>query len=246
MKELFKLRGELGNRIKLILEVTGVLLIILLWSLLSGFEIVPKGILPAPWEVFKAFVPLHFEDALLRNAFKSIWLNLQGYIWAIIIAIPIGFLIGLIPLFRGLFARQIDAIRFIPLTAVTGLFMAWFGIGNVMKVAFLAFGIFVYLVPIVVQRVKEVEKVYLQTTYTLGATNWQTIKTVYLPSVLSKISDDIRVLVAISWTYIIVAEMVNSSEGGIGALIWKKARQADIDMVFAVLILIVVIGVFTR
>ncbi len=240
---LFKVGGELPSKTKLILGIVGLVFVIGLWSLISGLELISRGILPAPWEVLGSYRELHFDDAFLRNLFKSIWLNLQGYFWAIFLAVPLGLLVGLIPLFGGLFEKQIDAVRFIPLTAVTGLFMAWFGIGNGMKVAFLAFGIFVYLVPIVVQRVKSVQRVYLQTVYTLGATNWQTIKTVYLPSVLSKISDDVRVLVAISWTYIIAAEMVNSSEGGVGALIWKKARQAEIDKVFAILIVIVIVGV---
>lgn len=165
----------------------------------------------------------------------------MGYIEAVLICIPVGFLIGLFPLFRGLFHRNIDALRYIPLTAVTGLFIAWFGIENNMKIQFLAFGIIVYLLPVVVQRIDEVQKVYIHTVYTLGASSWQTIRTVFLPSVLSKISDDIRVLVAISWTYIIVAELVNKS-GGIGAMAYTAARQSRIDKVFAILLVIIFIG----
>ncbi|HLF65959.1 MAG TPA: hypothetical protein VI603_19510, partial [Saprospiraceae bacterium] len=53
----------------------------------------------------------------------------------------------------------------------------------------------------------------------------------------------IRVLTAISWTYIIVAEGI-SSEGGIGSLIWRVGlRQGRVDKVFAMLIIIMVIGV---
>ncbi len=120
--------------------------------------------------------------------------------------------------------------------------MSWFGISDAMKIAFLAFGILVYLLPVVVQRINDVKAVYLKTVFTIGATNWQTIKSVYIPSVLSKVSDDIRVLTAISWTYIIVAELVNSSEGGVGALIYLKARQAQLAKVFAILLIIVLIG----
>src|SRR5690606_13422094 len=121
---------------------------------------------------------------------------------AVLICIPIGFTIGLFPIFRGMFSKQVNAIRFVPLTAVTGLFIAWFGIENNMKIQFLAFGIIVYLLPVVVQRVYDVEEVYQQTAFTLGASKWQTIKSVFVPSVFSKLFDDIRVLVAISWTYI--------------------------------------------
>ena len=110
-----------------------------------------------------------------------------------------------------------------------------------MKIHFLAFGIVVYLLPVVVQRIREVPLVYHQTVKTLGASRWQTIRSVFIPDVMSKISVDIRVLVAISWTYIIVAELVNKS-GGVGALAYTAARQSRIDKVFAILVVIVIVG----
>jgi len=180
-------------------------------------------------------------SSLLFNSMYSIFLNILGYIEAIFFSIVVGFIISLIPFFRGLLSRYIDAIRFVPLAAVTGLFIAWFGIELNMKVQFLAFGIFVFLLPVIVQRIDEVEKVYKQTAFTLGATDWQTIRYVYWPHVLSRILDDIRVLTAISWTYIIVAETVNK-ENGIGALIFTARRHSRLDQVFALLILIIIIG----
>jgi NitT/TauT family transport system permease protein len=200
-------------------------------------------ILPTPVQVVKSYPSLIQEDELVPNTLKSIWLNFQGYFWAVVISIPIGFMIGLWPLFKGLFSRQVDALRYLPLTALTGLFIIWFGIEDQMKIAFLAFGIIVYLLPVVVQRIQEVNDVYTKTVFTLGATDWQTIRTVFFPAVMSKLIDDIRVLTAISWTYIIIAELLNR-QGGIGALIYIKARQGQIPKVFAILIVIILIGFF--
>lgn len=198
-------------------------------------------LLPPPNQVVGAFPGLFQDDSLVHNTWLSIWRNLQGYFWAVVLSLFLGFLIGLIPLFRGLFSKQVDALRYLPLTALTGLFIIWFGIEDEMKIAFLAFGILVYMLPVVVQRIDEVRDVYLKTVFTLGATDWQTIKSVYFPSVFSKLMDDIRVLTAISWTYIIIAELLNR-QGGIGALIYVKARQGQLEKVFAILIVIVLIG----
>jgi NitT/TauT family transport system permease protein len=241
MKELFELRGDLDNHKKLIIQMAGVAFIIGVWWLITAMGLISQSLLPSPVRVITSYKELHFEDFLVRNLCYSIKLNLLGYMEALLISIPIGFVIGLFPLFKGLFNKPVDAFRFIPLTAVTGLFIAWFGIEDAMKVHFLAFGIIVYLLPVVIQRVYEVEKVYEQTVITLGANKWQTIKSVFIPSVLSKISVDIRVMVAISWTYIIVAELVNKS-GGVGALAYIAARQSRIDKVFAILIVIVIVG----
>ncbi len=293
MSWLFELRGKLEPGQRLILEILGVVLLLVLWTVLAelfskerisliDLENEPSvemtddrfyendsltnahlddlmglpvaeleafglrkekvySLLPSPMAVLKSFKELHYEDYLIVNSAKSIWLNFLGYIVAIGVALPVGFAIGLIPLFRGLFSRIFDAFRFIPLTAVTGIFVMWLGLGSEMKVAFLAFGILVYLIPVVVQRIDDVDNVYLKTVFTLGATDWQTIRTVYFPAVISKLFDDIRVLVAISWTYITIAEMLNKS-GGIGELIWVAKRQSRMDKAFAVLIVIILIG----
>jgi NitT/TauT family transport system permease protein len=257
--KLFQLHGKLSNQQSLFLGIAGLLILLGFWwglsevlseqkplisevdtSIIEGYEKV-YPILPRPDKVFMAYGSLVNKDNLWGNTFRSIWLNLKGYFWAVLIAIPIGFLTSLIPLVRGLFSRQVDALRYLPLTALTGLFIIWFGIEDQMKIAFLAFGILVYLLPVVIQRIDETEDVYLKTSTTLGATAWQKIKSVYLPAVFSKLIDDIRVLTAISWTYIIIAELLNR-EGGIGALIYVKARQGQIDKVFAVLIVIILIG----
>jgi NitT/TauT family transport system permease protein len=202
---------------------------------------VPSKILPSPIDVITSIKELHFNDELVRNCGYSLKLNLLGYLEAIAISLPIGFAIGLFPICREMFRKYLDAIRFIPLTAVTGIFIAWYGIYDNMKIQFLSFGIIVYLLPVVVQRVMEVDDVYVQTVKTLSNRKRQIIKSVFIPAVTSKVFDDIRVLVAISWTYIIVAELINKT-GGIGSMIYLAERQGRVDKVFALLLIIILIG----
>lgn len=243
---LLELRAELDGRMRLALAAGGVLVVLVVWHVLTSgsHPLVEPAILPHPWRVLLAFGDLYYDNDIIRNTCRSLGINLAGYLEALLVALPLGFLIGLLPLFRGAFQKQVESLRYIPLTAVTGLFIVWFGVGVSMKVHFLAFGILIYLLPVIVQRIDDVEDVYLKTVYTLGASPWQTIRTVYWPAVVSRLSDDIRVLTAISWTYIIVAENIDSSQGGIGALIWRVGqRQGRMDKVFALLLLIVFIGV---
>ena len=243
--ELFELRGSLSRRTELLLTIGGVIFIIALWStVVRVFEIKP-GILPPPERVLTAFKTIYLEKALVQNTLISIKLNVLGYIEAVLIAVPLGFLIGLFPFFRGIFMRHVTVLRFLPLTAVLGLMILWFGIGIMMKVQFLALGILVYLLPVVVQRIDEVQKVYIYTVRTLGASKWQEITSVYIPDVISRLSDDIRVLVAISWTYIIITEVINKSQGGVGAMIYTAQRTSKVDQAFAILLVILTVG-FTQ
>ncbi len=200
-------------------------------------------LLPRPDKTLMAFKPLFREDKLVGNTLHSAWLNIQGYFWAILISIPIGMLLSLFPIFSSMFSGQIDALRYLPLSALTGLFIIWFGLGDSMKIAFLAVGIIVYLIPVVMQRIHGVDDTLVQTGDTLGASPWQKIKKVFFPASVSNLMDDIRVLTAISWTYIIIAELLNKQRG-IGSLIYTKARLGQTDRVFAILIVITLIGLF--
>lgn len=238
----WSLRGDISGRAKTNIFVFGTMGFLALWLAISHSGWLNQRILPTPERVIGSFPELHFEYALVRNLGHSIMLNCLGYLEAVAVAVPLGFAIGLFAPIRALFDKPIAATRFLPLPAAMGLFIAWFGISTNMKVQFLAVGIIVYLLPVVVQRIADVDNVYPDTAKTLGANRWQRITKVYWPAVMSKLSDDIRVLIAISWTYIIIAEDVNKGEGGIGALISTVQRASRTDMVFAGLLSIILVG----
>ncbi len=249
MNELFKMGGSVSKMTSTIISLIGLVILLALWYFLTfSGEIIPNKILPNPVNVIKSYRALYLDYDLLTNVWYSVKLNIYGYVVAIVLALPIGFVIGMFPIARSLFSQYIDAVRFLPLTAITGIFIAWFGIAFDMKVYFLSFGILIYLLPIIVQRINDLQNpsnnkdfVYLQTITTLGATNWQKFRHVYFPYVTHKISEDIRVITAISWTYIIVAELLNK-EGGIGAMIYTLGRQSRTPEVFALLFMIILIG----
>lgn len=246
-KEYFSIDGEIPKRTKFLISILGWFLLLGIWWLVTGLGLINPYILPPPQKVFASFAVL-FQKNLLYHMGYSISINFLGYIQAVVIAIPIGFLIGLIPFFRELIIKQIEAARFTPLPATTAIFMAIFGVGLNLKIQFLALGIFVYLLPAIVQRIDEIKtddhlKAVKQTMITLNASTWQTMKHFYIPSVLSRFFPDIINLVAVSWTYIIIAELLNA-QGGLGYLIYLATnRQIHIEQVYAIIILIILIGI---
>lgn len=242
LAELFELRGELSRQKKTVIEIVGAIFLILVWKWITDVELISPYILPKPGNVLVSFVDLFQKDNLIENIKFSLMLNFAGCLEAILISLPLGFLLGLFPVFKAFSERYLSASRFLPLPAVLGIFIAGFGIYVNMKVQFLAVSIIVYLVPVVAQRVAETPQVYVDMAKTLGATKWQTIRWIFIPDVFSRVWVDIGVLSAISWTYITIAEKVNDNEGGLGALAEISRRQSRIDKVYAVIILIVFIG----
>lgn len=248
--ELFKIGGSVSKRTELLVGIIGSAILLLLWySVTYTGTIIPKSIFPNPVDVLLSYPRLLMENALLINAWATIKLNIMSYVYALILAIPCGFIIGMFPVMNALFSKYIDAIRYTPMGAMTGVFLAIFGLSFTMKANFLAFGIFIYILPAVVNKVQQLQNpsnaeefVFLQTIKTLGASDWQKFRYVYFPHVMRQVSADIINLTAISYTYITIIEVVNK-DLGIGCMIRTMGRQSDTASVFALLFLIIIIGI---
>jgi NitT/TauT family transport system permease protein len=124
------------------------------------------------------------------------------------------------------------------------MLILWFGIDESQKIAFLFLGVFVYLLPVVVTAVRAVPQEYVDTAYTLGATRWQVIRTVLVPAALPEIVDSFRVMNAIAWTYIILAEIVNP-KNGIGYILRLAEQHTKPAWSFAGILVVGVIGILT-
>ncbi|MFL5740893.1 MAG: ABC transporter permease [Flavisolibacter sp.] len=225
-----------------LLQLLGWVVLFIIWYLITNYRLINTHVLPTPQKTWNAFNELRKDDDLGKNILFSVRINLLGYLKCIVGALLFGFAIGLNPKIRKMFSHQISALRFVPITAMMGIFIAISGLTINTKINFLAFGIWVYLVPVVVQRIDEVSGTHLQMMKTLGANSWQTLRFVQWPSVIARLSDDIRILVGISWTYIIVAELAGI-QGGLGSLIFLGERQSNIGKVYAVIFIIVAIGI---
>ena len=249
-KELLQFGGKLSNKTNNILVILGAIVILLIWHLLTlSGNIIPDKILPSPSSVFKQFSSLVSDYNLIPEAWYSIKLNIYGYFFGIIFALPLGFILGIYALPKGMFAKYTDGLRYLPPPAITGIFTAILGYGFGMKATFLAFAIFISLLPCIIQKISDLQNpknnkdfVYLQTIKTLGASNFQKLTKVYIPYVMGRLWDDIVNLTAITWTYIIIVELLNR-EGGLGGLIHVLKRQGLVPEMYGVLFCIISIGI---
>jgi NitT/TauT family transport system permease protein len=226
------------------LALAGVAAFLGLWCLLSYTGLVPGVILPSPTDVLKAFPVLHFEEALVRSAGASFYRVMMGFLLSAVVAIPLGVLMGTYPPIKHFFAPILDPLRFLPISALVPLFIVWFGIDDMQKIIFLFVGTFVYLLPLVVEAVARVDEVYLQTAMTLGASPGQVIRHVLVPGSLPAIGEALRVMNGVGWNYVILAEVINAPLG-LGALITVAGKRSHVDQIFALVLVILFIGVAT-
>ncbi|MCQ2249672.1 MAG: hypothetical protein MJZ66_01040 [Bacteroidales bacterium] len=254
VKELFKIGGQpnLSKSTSSIITVSGIFLILALWQLVCSLGLIPDKILPSPLAVITSYGSLFSEYDALPNAWYSIKLNLLAYFWAILISLPFGFFISLYPINNMIIGKYINSIRYLPIPAMSGIFIAIFGLTFGMKTSFLTFSLLIYILPAVANKVNDLQNptndkdfVYLQTIQTLGATQWQKFRYVYFPYVTRNISQEIITLTGISWSYIVIVEMLykDGAVSGIGALIQTMTRMSKMPEVYALLILVIVIGI---
>jgi NitT/TauT family transport system permease protein len=168
MSDWFTIRKEVSPRIRWAFAFISWSIVVLFWIALTYWGKLNFS-LPKPIGVIQAFGKLWTEYDLLGNVFMSWWRIAQAFFWSAVVAIPLGVLMSS---YRGLFEliNPVAApMRAMPLTAFLPAFIALFGIDETMKVAFLWFGMFFYLLAVVVEEANRVDNALLETAYTLGA-----------------------------------------------------------------------------
>lgn len=212
-----------------------------IWSLLSYSGSISSLILPKPDKVLTAFKILFFERKLGLHIFWSFSRIFAGFLLAVIVALPLGLAMGTYPVVKRAIQPFSGPLRYLPIAALIPLFLVWFGMGELMKILFLFVGIVVYLLPLVVEAIEDVDNVFLETAYTLKATRWQTIRHVIIPGASPLIFEALRIMNGIGWTYVILAEIINAPFG-LGHLIIIAQKRSHTDQIFAGIVIILLIG----
>lgn len=219
-------------------------------EILYRYEIVESRIfapviLPSPGEVFRSLPALWSQRNLPLNILNSFLRVGGGFLVAFIIVFPMSLLMGTFSKFKALFAPLMLFGGYLPIPALVPLTMSLFGTSEQQKVMFLALGFSIYLLPLFVKALEEVDNVYLQTGYTLGAKKYQVLNNILLPIALPGMFDAMRLGFGIGWGYIILAEMVDMGSLGVGTLILTSQRRGPREDIYLVLIAIVVMAFIT-
>jgi NitT/TauT family transport system permease protein len=240
----FALRSPLPRPASIALGLVAPAAVLGAWCIVSYGGLAPADFLPSPSEVVRGTLQLFIQYDLGIAIWVSTRRILIAFALASAVALPLGVLMGAFEPVNRIFEPVMAPLRYMPISAFIPLLILWFGIYESQKVAFLFLGVFVYLLPVVVTAIRAVPDELVQTALTLGATRWQTVRTVLLPAALPEIWDSFRVMNAISWTYVILAEAVNP-ERGLGYMVNLAYSHQKASWSFAGLLVIGGIGLIT-
>lgn len=240
---------HIEGRTRRALGVGAVVLVLLVWTGLSGSGLVAPNKLPTPWQVARAFVGLAWdaetgESKLLDATLWSTGRVLVAAVMTVLIGVPLGILMGAAPRLNAALSPVLDPFRSAPIVAILPILVMWLGIGEGMKITFLFLGAVVYLVPLVRDAMVAVPSSYYVSARDLGATPFEAVRHAVVPIAMPRIADAVIVAISVMWTYITVAEYVNA-EQGLGRLIMDARRFAAMDQVFVGIFVIIGLALAT-
>lgn len=240
----WSIRSPLPKQTAFVLGLIAPALVLGAWCVLTYGEFVKPGFLPTPTEVVRGTLQLFIQYDLGTAILVSTRRIAIAFLLASAIALPLGVLMGAFDPINRFFEPIMAPLRYMPISAFIPLLILWFGIYEKQKIAFLFLGVFVYLLPVVVSSIRLVPEELVQTALTLGASRFQVIRTVLVPAALPEIFDSFRVMNAIAWTYVILAEAVNP-EYGLGYMVELARTHHRASWSFAGLLVIGGIGLLT-
>lgn len=241
---LFAIRAPLPRRTAFILGFVAPTLVLGAWCVLTYGNLVQPDFLPKPTEVLRGTLQLFIQHDLGTAIVVSSRRIAIAFLLASAIALPLGVLMGAFDPINRFFEPIMAPLRYMPISAFIPLLILWFGIYEKQKIAFLFLGVFVYLLPVVVSSIRLVPEELVQTALTLGASKRQVVTSVLMPAALPEIFDSFRVMNAIAWTYVILAEAVNP-EYGLGYMVELARTHQKASWSFAGLLVIGGIGLLT-
>jgi NitT/TauT family transport system permease protein len=223
------------------IEVVSILALIGLWQIVA-VALNDTLILPSFLQVVDAFIkswqPIFMEDLPVSLVHFGL-----GMLAGLLIALPIGVLMGWFRAADRIMDPIVEILRPIPPLAWIPFAIIWFGLTDQAA----GFIIFVGAVfPILINTYvgfRSLPRVYVESAKVLGATkDRDLIRYVAFPFALPSIAGGIRIAMGIAWMCLVAAEQFGVSTSGLGYKIWSYYYLHEMDYVLLYMIVLGLLG----
>lgn len=207
------------------------------------------SLIPPPSEVAVALYDLAvgginddaFSATLHDHLFASLSRVYGGFALAFVVALPLGLMIGRIPVVRRLLDPTLQVMRPIPVTAWLPLAMIMFGLGPRSAVFLVCLGAFYPILINTIFGVRSVDPRLFEAASMLGCQGTAQFFKVVLPASLPAIFTGLRLGLGFAWVVIVVGEMTGV-QTGLGAIIMEARQLSRTEIVISGMIVIGIAG----
>jgi taurine transport system permease protein len=233
---IVRMRGfGIGERSTVPISIVTALVILLAWWAASAAQLVPHLFLPTPTEVWSAAISLYEDGYANATMWEHVGASLARILTAasiaIVLGIPVGLFMGLSRWAKGVFDTPIEFYWPLPPLAYLPLMIIWLGIGEASKIALLTMAMFAPIAIAAQAGVRSVSLERVNAALSLGATRFQLLREIVLPSALPEILTGARIAIGVGWSTLVAAELIAATRG-IGHFVMSASQFLATDLVF--------------
>jgi NitT/TauT family transport system permease protein len=226
------------------LRLGAVAVLLLAWEAVAGAGIFPKVFLPAPSSVAVELWRMGLSGDLWRNAQPSLLRILTGFAIGAGAGVALGTVAAVSTRAEAVVDPLVALAYPIPKIALLPLIVLWLGIGEASKVAVIAVGAFFPVFISAVTGLRGASPSLMRAATSLGATRWQVIQKVMIPSALPVLFAGLRLAAGMSLLLVVSAEMIAATRG-LGYLILYAGDLLQTTRLMAGIAVLSALGLFS-
>lgn len=211
------------------------------WEFLAVNGLINVLFFPPPSIISKTLIQMLRDGILVKHLFTSLARLAYGFFVAVILAVPMGVLVGRVQVFRYWITPALSFLQQIPPIAWIPIFILWLGIEEASKIAVIVYASFFPLFLNTVQGVSSVDTKLIEVGRAFMLSPWEMIRRVIVPSALMSIFVGLRLGLSNCWRALVGAELIGAS-AGIGYLIIEGRQLFQPDKIFVAIFTIGLAG----
>ena len=177
---------------KFVKQTAVIVLLLLIWEIAPRIGLVDPAFFPSFSDVVKAWWEMLVSGELFTHFKASIVRSLIGFILALLIAIPLGLLIGWYPLAKDLLNPTLELFRNTAALALLPVFMLLLGIGEISKIAIVLYACTWPILLNTIASVRNVDPLLIKSARSMNISSFKLFIKVILPASVPTIFTGIR------------------------------------------------------
>ena len=153
-----------------------------------------------------------------------------AFFLAVLTAVPVGILMGVNRVARGIFDPLVEFYRPLPPLAYLPLVVIWMGIGEGSKILLIYLAMFAPLALSARAGVRSVAIEQFHAAYSMGGSRRQVLFHVIVPAALPDTLTGMRIAIGFGWTTLVAAEMV-AATAGLGFMVLTASKFMATEVV---------------
>ncbi len=236
-------RSKIRNHRTSMLHVSQVLIGVIglaLWELLTRMGLIDPFFIAPPSDIIERLGQWIRDGSIWNHLGVTMLESFLALVIGGVLGLALGFLLGRVRILADLLDPYIKISNAMPRVVLAPLFLLWFGLGIWSKVVLGVTLVFFIVFFNTYQGIREVDRVLIDNSRMLHASERQLLRHVYLPSALTWIFASLHVSVGFAIVGAVIGEYLGASRG-MGYMIAQAQGTFDTAGVFAGLVLLAVV-----